>query len=378
MDFLYYKFDTLGLSLAIALGCLIFLQILHFIIVYGRTAFYKGSKKVNDKLYSVSVVLCVKNEAHSLQQRLPTILEQQYPNFEVVVVNDASQDETEYTLRVLQEIYPHLKVVNLPVSVNNFHGKKFPLSIGIKSAKNEIILLTEADSIPTSYDWISEIVKGFTENKEIVLGYNAYEKKAGLLNAFIQFENQTISMNYLGYAMLGNPYMGIGKNLAYKRSLFFENGGFISHYNIPVGDDDLFVNKVAKPKNTSVVLSSDSIILSSAKTRYYDWVMQKKKYYSSLKHFKFKDRFLTSLLPVSTFFLYLLVAASIVLGVPWQYVVVALLIRYIFQIICYYRASLVLGTKKIAIFAPLFELFFLFYNTIIRITTLLTKKKRWK
>ncbi len=378
MNFLQYQFDTIGISFAVGLGSLILFQIIYYIVVYGRTAFYKGNKKENKKLPSVSVVLCVKDEAYNLEKRLPTILEQEYPNFEVVVVNDASVDETEYVLHVLKEIYPNLNVVNLYNNVNKFLGKKYPLSLGIKSAKNDIILLTEADTIPSSYHWISEMVKGFTDNKQIVLGYTAYETRKGLLNKLIHYENQTLAMNYLGLGMIGSPYMGLGRNLAYTREMFFKQGGFISQYNIPVGDDDLFINKVANPRNTSVIITSDSINLSIPKEKMYEWIIQKKKHYTSLRHFKLKDKLITSLIPFTTFLLYALAIVSIVFKFPWEYVVVGILLKYIVQIFYYFRSSKTLGTKKIAIFAPIFEIMFMFFNTIINATTLFTKRKKWK
>lgn len=377
MDFLSYRFDELSQITAIALGSLLLLQILYFIIVFGRTCYRKKKIKTNEVKYSVSVVICVKNESKNIKDKLPIILEQEYPNFEVVVVNDASQDDTGFVLDVLQKIYPILQILNLPNNVNYFYGRKFPISLGIKSSKNDIIIFTDADTIPTSYRWIEEIVKAFTPGKEIVLGYNAIESKKGILNSLIQYDNQSIAMNYLGHAILGNPYMGKGKNLAFKKELFFKNNGFISHYNIPTGEDDLFINMVSNSKNTNYVLSQDSINLSKAKTNLYDFTKLKEKLFLSQKHFKLSDRFMISLIPFTTFLIYILVGLAIYIGIPWQYVITALIIRYTTQIIVYYKSSKLLGTKKIAIFAPIYEIFFIIYNTIIRGRTLFSKGKKW-
>lgn len=378
MNFLEYQFDTIGIFFAISLVILVLFQIIYYVLVYSRTAFYKTEKNENQKYPSVSVVICAKDDAYNLEKRLPIILEQEYPNFEVVVVNNASKDETEYVLRVLKEIYPNLNVVNLYENVNKFLGKKYPLSLGIKSAKNEIILLTESDTMPSSYHWISEMVKGFTGKKQIVLGFTNFEIKSNFLNTLIQYENQTSAMNYLGHAMLQNPYLGIGRNLAYTREIFFKEGGFISQYNIPVGEDELFINKLANSKNTSVVITKDSINISAPKERMYEWILQKKTHYRSLAHFKFKDKIVTSLIPMSTFFLYALVIVSVIFKFPWEYIVMGLLLKYIIQIIFYYRSSKKLGTKQVAFLAPIYEIIFLTFNTIIRLSTLFTKKDQWK
>lgn len=375
MMFFNYQFGIVGFTFAAGLGSLIIIQLIYYIIVYGKVAFYKGNRKENEDTLSVSVVLCVKDQAYYLEKHLPIILEQEYPNFEVVVVNDASTDETEYILKLLQEIYPNLNVVHLYENINKYLGKKYPLSLGIKSARNEIILLTDADTIPSGYNWINEMVKGFFDKKQIVLGFSRREIKKGFLNSLIHYDCQVSAMNYLGLALIGQPYMGIGKNLAYTRKMFFKEGGFISQYNISVGDDDLFINKVASKQNTSVVITKKSINLSSPKETLSEWILQKKKQYISRKHFKTKDKLSTLTLPLTTLFIYTLALVSLMFSFPWEYVVLGLIIKYTMQIIYYYRCTKTLGTKKIAIFAPLFEILFLFLNTIIQINTLMTKKR---
>lgn len=378
MDFLDYQFNTVGFYFAIILGIIILFQILYYLIVYGRVAFFKENKLTTDEKQkytpSVSVVMCVKDDAYNLEKKLPIILEQEYPNFEVVVVNDASKDETEYVLRVLQEIYPNLNVVNLYNNVNGFLGKKYPLSLGIKSAKNEIILLTESDTMPLNYNWITTMVKGFKQKKDIVLGFTNFEQKPTFLNTLMHYENLTSAMNYLGNAMLNNPFMGQGRNMAYKREFFFETGGFISQYNISVGDDDLFINKNANSKNTSVIINKESINLASPKEKREEWVIQKKKHFKSMYHFKLKDKIISTLMPFATLLIYVLVALSIVFQFPWQYAILPLVLKYTFQIIVYYKSSKTLATKQVAFLSPLLEVLFLFINTTIRFFTLFTKK----
>ena len=378
MDFLDYQFNTVGFYFAIILGIIILFQILYYFIVYGRVAFFKEHKLTTDEkqkyIPSVSVVMCVKDDAYNLEKKLPIILEQEYPNFEVVVVNDASKDETEYVLRVLQEIYPNLNVVNLYNNVNGFLGKKYPLSLGIKSAKNEIILLTESDTMPLNYNWITTMVKGFKQKKDIVLGFTNFEQKPTFLNTLMHYENLTSAMNYLGNAMLNNPFMGQGRNMAYKREFFFETGGFISQYNISVGEDDLFINKNANSKNTSVIINKESINLASPKEKREEWVIQKKKHFKSMYHFKLKDKIISTLMPFATLLIYVLVALSIVFQFPWQYAILPLVLKYTFQIIVYYKSSKTLATKQVAFLSPLLEVLFLFINTTIRFFTLFTEK----
>ena len=205
----------------------------------------------------ISLIICAFNEEANLTKNLPRWLNQDYhrngkPCFEVLVINDNSEDDTFYLLNRLCEEHPHLRVVHLTQEAKHIPGKKFPLSIGIKSAYYEHCLLTDADCTPDSNQWLARMAAGFSEKKQIVLGYSPYKRHKGWLNKRIRFETIHTAMQYLSYAMAGLPYMGVGRNLAYTRTLFFNNKGFSSHNHIASGDDDLFINQVANAHNTLV------------------------------------------------------------------------------------------------------------------------------
>ena len=274
-------------------------QMLYYWGVFSRLAFYR--KKASDKsLYRpVSVVISAKNEFLNLQQNLPLILEQEYPDFEVVIVNDCSDDDTDYLLRDLVKRYDKLKVVNITNNVNFFTGKKFPLSMGIKSAKNEFLLLTDADCRPNSKNWIHEMQSNYTDKTSIVLGYGAYEKKKGFLNKLIRYDSLRIAIEYFSLALSGFPYMGVGRNLSYTKKLFFENKGFTSHYRIKSGDDDLFINQAATSNNTRIEISTDSHTISEPKTNLNDWIKQKKRHLTTGKYYKTKHKFILGLFALS-------------------------------------------------------------------------------
>ncbi len=174
---------------------------------------------------------------------------QQYATtHEVIVVDDNSLDDSKYILGELQKTFKNLQIIPLTQEAKMIKGKKYPLSIGIKEAKHEIVLLTDADCVPASEHWIYKIQDAFTPGIEIVLGYGPYQKGPGLLNKLIRFETFHTALQYFSYALAGKTYMGVGRNLAYRKNLFFQNKGFSSINNIPSGDDDLFINKVATKK----------------------------------------------------------------------------------------------------------------------------------
>ena len=274
-------------------------QMIYYWGVFSRLAFFKPKPGEEKELPPVSVVICARNEYHNLVNNLPEIFAQEYPNFEVVIVNHASDDETSGYLKEIQIQHKNLKVVNIERDLNFFKGKKFPLSMGIKSASNEILLLTDADCQPAGKNWIASMVQQYYPETEIVLGYGPYEKKSGLLNLFIRFDTFMVALQYFSFALSGKPYMGVGRNLSYKRSMFFKNKGFTSHYKIPSGDDDLFINKVANRKNTRINIEPESYQFSRPKKTFSQWLDQKQRHLSTGKHYIFKFKFLLGLFSLS-------------------------------------------------------------------------------
>src|ERR1017187_6129193 len=220
------------------------IQIFYYLFFFSRLAFYNPTSKQVSQTHPVSVIICSRDEAENLVKNLPGALIQQYgTTHEVIVVNDNSLDESKYILEAYQKTYKQLHLIELKQEARFIPGKKFPLSIGIKTAKYEIVLLTDADCVPASEFWIEKMQEGFSNGTEIVLGYGALHKKKTFFNKLVRWETLHTALQYLSYAKAGLTYMGVGRNLSYKKSVFFRHKGFSAHNNVPGGDDDLFINK---------------------------------------------------------------------------------------------------------------------------------------
>lgn len=295
----------------ILFGSVTLVVLLYYLLLFAKFSFHKAKKIKNVDLLPVSIVLSARNEAHNLIKTLPLLLEQQYNSFEVVVVNDNSSDETEQVIRDFKVRYPHLKLVNLTSSVTNIQGKKFPLSIGIKSASYDLLLLTDADCLPSSPYWLINMAKHFREKTKIVLGYNTTEKKKSFMNLFAHFDNLQVAIGYFSYALAKIPYMGIGKNMAYTKTLFYGNRGFASQNHIHYGDDDIFINKVANSSNCDIEYYKEAFTISRYKPGFSNWFHQKVRYNSTKKHYKGKHKFLLRTYSLFAFLFYLAFAASL-------------------------------------------------------------------
>jgi glycosyltransferase involved in cell wall biosynthesis len=340
------------------------IQLFYYLFYFSRLAFFKGYEEPSRQQHPVSVIVCARDEAANLSENLPGALVQTYPTtHEVIVVNDNSIDESKYLLDELKKTFRHLQHVHLTHEAKLITGKKYPLSMGIKEAKHELVLLTDADCVPASEFWIEKMQSGFAEGVEVVLGYGSYRKKPGWLNKLIRFETFHTALQYLSYALAGNPYMGVGRNLAYTKTIFFRNKGFSAINHVPGGDDDLFINMVANQHNTRIVIDKESITLSEPKLNWNSWVRQKTRHYSTGRFYKGKHRFLLGLYSFSHFMFYpLLLAALIVFD--WRVVLSIFAVRFILQAWFFYKSMRRLNEQDLWPWWWFFDLWMFIYYIV--------------
>lgn len=281
------------------------IQVFYYLFFFRRLGWFRARPREKSQQHAVSVVVCARDEAANLAKNLPGILVQTYPTtHEVIVVDHNSQDETRYLLEAFGKTFKHLQAVNLIQEAKGIPGKKYPLSIGIKESKHEIVLLTDADCVPASEYWIQKMQDGYYDGIEVILGYGAYHKKPGLLNKLIRFETFHSALQYFSYALAGIPYMGVGRNLSYKKEIFFRHKGFSSINHVASGDDDLFISMAANKKNTGIVIDKDAITLSQPQITFRGWVRQKTRHYTTGKFYKPVHKFLLGMYSLSHFLMY--------------------------------------------------------------------------
>ena len=289
----------LGLNTAIIAGVFMIsfvIQLFYYLIVFSRV--FRKSPELNKKLRKhppVSVIICAHNEGENLEKKLPFYLEQDYPEYEVIVVDDRSTDHTADVLDQLKNKYHHLKVSRIENETKLLKGKKLALTLGIKSAKHPYILLSDADCEPAGKLWIRYMMRNYREDTTVVLGVGLYRKKNSLLNLLIRFETAFIAMQYISFTRLSIPYMGVGRNLSYRKEAFFKNKGFASHLKLESGDDDLFVSEISKGKNTEIETHPGSFTYSEPETRWRNWFRQKKRHLTTSGYYQSSIRFLLGL-----------------------------------------------------------------------------------
>ena len=333
----------------------------------------KNDQMVNDQMVNalgVSVILCAHNEGYNLSQFLPALLTQDYPLYEVIVVDDGSEDDTRAVVESFMAQDAKLHMTFVPCGARVRSTKKLALTLGAKAAQYDLLLLTDADCVPESDYWISEMVKGFgnvqggnvQSTKDIVLGFGAYFAEEGHINRLVRYDTLFNGLHYLGAALCGHPYMGVGRNLAYRKSLFFETGGFTRLMDKRAGDDDLFVNHVATRTNTSVAVSRESYTWSVSKKTFKEWWQQKRRHLSVSPAYRPVTKFRLAMEPLSRGLFYAAVIAMMVLycptkleipAIPFLAALGAFLIRWVMQTAVLNVSARRMGLKRFNMFSVL-------------------------
>ena len=326
--------------------------------------------------FPISILICARNEEENLKILIPGLFSQNYPAFEVIVVNDASWDGTTELLEEMQLAHPNLVIVQISEEQKRTEGKKMALTLAIKRAKYEHLLLTDADCIPASTDWISEMGLGLEQG--LVLGYGAYFKETGFLNKLIRFDTWKSASHFLGSALRGRPYIGVGRNLGYTKEVYESAGGFKKHYHIMSGDDDLLVNQIAQKENTAVSLDSNSFTYTKAPKKWSSWMRKKIRHLSSSKLYRpaTKNRFM--ILNGFQVLFYLLLVLCLAFGCSILEVFVIFLAKTLIQMLISMPAMRRLKETDLLVLLPILEPLNLVINGLATIRMRWSKTIPWK
>ena len=359
--------------LIILFGTIVLFQILYYVTLFFRFSCHKQKQIEYQENLPVSIVVVAKNEAHYLLKTLPELLNQDYPQFEVLVVNDNSNDETPQLVRDFQNRYPNLKLVDLESSVTNIKGKKFPLSLGLKAATYEHLLLTDADCLPASNQWIKLMARHFNNNTKIVLGFNSARKKIGFFNAFIRYDKLHQAIQYFSYCLAKIPFMGVGQNLAYTKSIFFNNKGFASQNHLQFGDDDLFINQVATSTNCAIEYQEEAHTISRPNSNFSVWFLLKVFRSRTRKLYTYSNRFLLN------FYHFLMTFSYVVLGFSIYFtlnnliylsiVIAILLIKFTIQHVCFGLSAVKLNERGLIPYILVFDIIFAILNPVVYVVS---------
>jgi glycosyltransferase involved in cell wall biosynthesis len=348
-----------------------------YFLLFSKFSFSPLSSTIKKEKQPISLIICAKNEAENLKENIPLWLDQDYPNFEIILINDASHDDTLEVMELFEKENSNVTIVNVENNEAFWGSKKYALTLGIKKAKYQRMIFSDADCQPASNNWLQEMASHFTEKHQLVLGYGAYKKLPGFLNKLIRYETLMTAIQYFSYAKAGIPFMGVGRNIGYTSKIYYDNSGFVSHMDIKSGDDDLFVNQVATKSNTSTCYSKESFTYSNPKLTWKDWVHQKKRHISTAKFYKLKHRFLLGSYFIFQSFFWALSIITLIL-LDWKIPLVLILLRFLIQFIILYKSTKKLDEKDLIYWFPFLEVILIIFQFSIFISNSSSKPTSWK
>jgi glycosyltransferase involved in cell wall biosynthesis len=356
---------------------LTFLWILSLLILLGyhlivfRSRDQKSSSKNLADFPGVSIVIAVKNGSEHLIKNINAFLSQDYPLFEIIIVNDHSNVEEQKKLEDIVNRFPQVLLLHL----SNQPGKKQALTLGIQHAKHEHILCTDADCFPTGDDWIKSMIEHSTDDA-MVLGYSPYYRVSGLLNLFIRFETVMTGIQYLSWAMAGKAYMGVGRNILYSKKLFLRADPYKDHQDIPYGDDDLWVQQAASLTKVNVNLDATSFVYSDPPHAWRSWFKQKHRHLSAGHYYKNNIWWQPGLFGLALIVHWILLPI-LVYGSWMNWIGLLFFAGLLIRWMVYAKWTSQLGEKDTVKWYPLLETGYALYLAGTGAYTLVTKKKTW-
>jgi glycosyltransferase involved in cell wall biosynthesis len=354
------------------------IQIAWYLGILGKFAFIK-QQTITPKKIPVSVIVCIKNNIEAVQRLIPALAEQQYPDFEIVLVDNASQDETIDILEAFEKQYHNVKLVKVENNEAFWANKKYALTLGIKAASKDYLLFIDVNCMPASNEWIASMASQFTLSKTIILGYSAFaKKKNSFLNKLIRFDGLMAATQYFAWMRAGRPFTGNGRNLAYKKDEFFNRNGYINHIKIRTGEDALFINEAATKKNTAICYTPQSITFRESKKTFKQWVRDKRKRAYAAHFFKSFDK-----LQLNTFYmlqiLFIVLAITLaILQYNWMFLVPVIVVRYIVAWVTLAQSAKRLNEKDAVYWYPVMEIMVIFTQLYAYIANLFSKPVHWK
>lgn len=346
----------------------------------------KEKKIIETEQKPVSIIICARDQAVNLKKNLPAFFEQDYSKFQVVVVNDASSDDTENILIHFEKDHPNFYHTFVPQGIQSVSAKKIAMTIGIKAAKYDQLIFTEAYCIPQSNHWLSSMARHFDEHCGIVLGFSTYIGMKGLLKQLVSYDTLFMALQFMGFSEAGKPYMGIGRNLAYCKQLFFDNRGFASHLCLKSGDDDLFIGEIANRTNTQIEISPESKVLTKVHNVWRHWKDQKVNQLTNTYYYKSGTKFRIKLEEISRVLFYGLFLTLLIVGVvevnpvPAVFAAVAFLIRYGMQLFVINKSARMLEETRHYFLVPFFDILLLLISFWLKIEKHFKKENNytWK
>lgn len=307
---------------------IVFIQLFYYLGVFSSFSFSKESEN-NPKRIPVSVIVYARNQAEEVKKLLPHLVNQNYHDYELVLVDNASSDETLDIFKEYAQMFANIRLVRVENNETFWNNKKYAQTLAIKAAKHEYLLFIDAENAIDNELWIMSMASNFTLNKTIVIGPSMYFKAKGFLNKVIRFDAVFSQLHSFSWTNYGAPFSYFSRNIAYKKEEFYKVSGFITHMNNRLGEREFFLNEAAKSKNTAFTNSKNALVYLKPFSKSSQWLNQKIEDDYLLSQLNFGNKFKVRLFHASQFLFFLLAIVLLILQIEWLITTIIIILRYL-------------------------------------------------
>ena len=364
--------------LAFSLFYVLFLLIWHYKLLKEVLTKPKNTKErpIED---GISIIVAARNEAKNLIELIPQLFSQDYPKFEVIVVDDCSYDNTTDVLLALKAKFETFKTIKVEESNTFSGGKKFAITLGIKGASYENLVFIDADCKPSSNNWLKTIANKFSEGNDVIIGFGGYQQEKSFLNFLIRTDTNINAVDFLSATSLGIPYMAVGRNFAYKKSLFFKHKGFAKHMHLKSGDDDLFLNQVASSCKVGYLFTEGANTFSIPKKSFAAWFTQKNRHVSTFKKYPISKKILVFFLWWLKFSFYAIFIVTMVLNFDKLIIIIGIfLFLILIRLLILTPIMKRLEDGKLHFGIIVFEPILIFFQLFFPLVSMIKREVEWK
>lgn len=352
---------------------IVLIQLFYYLGVFSSFSFSKETEN-NPKRIPVSVIVYARNQAEEIKQLLPNLVNQNYHDYELVLVDNASTDETLDVYKEYAQMFSNIRLVRVENIETFWNNKKYAQTLGIKAAKHEYLLFIDAEKNIDNEFWIMSMASNFTLNKTIVIGSSMYIKTKGFLSKISRYDLVFSQLHSFSWTNFGSPFSYFSRNLAYKKEEFYKVNGFITHMNNPLGEREFFINEASKSKNTTFSYSKNSVIYLQPLAKFSEWFKQKKDDDILLSELKFGAKFKIRLFNTSQFLFFIIAIALLILQIEWLITTIIIILRYLICWIIIGKTTKKFNQKDLIWMFPFLELFKTLTQTNIFVQNIFRKK----
>ena len=255
MKLINFQILTITEMVLLAAYAGVFIIQMYFLLgVYLKLAWHK-KENFNPAPHQVTIMLSLRNEEERIREMMTKFTELPFEDYQVMVINEVSEDNTLEILNVLAETNPRIKVTSL--SQETRFMEKQAINIGLKGAQSPWIVQLPPTTGSISQEWLTKLTGLLDKDTDAVIGYTNVERNKGFRNLLCRMERFHQFMLSGSWILAGMPFVFSENNVLFNKSMYFDTLGFRQKLNRNFANLELIFNENFKPNRIKVSTHAD-------------------------------------------------------------------------------------------------------------------------